>query len=390
MSRLLVRFGGIAGILVVLLVLSISTVMATSAMGGKLRYGDSVVVPANETVDSDLYAAGGTVTVNGHVTGDLVAAAGTIVVNGTVDGDIIAAGGTLELGGTVGHAVRVGGGQITFSGTVTGDVLSASGTMTVASQSHVGGDLIFSAGQATVNGDVAGSIEGQATAYSRSGSVGAAEHVTINQPSAAPPIVPPSNAALDALRHFVVVVLFGALGLWLMPRGLMAAEEAIRKRPLTAFGGGLLTVVGYIAVLIALLILMVVLAIAFGLLTLGSVVLIDVALWLLASTIITFVFVVGAAYAADAVVGLALARLVLPAGGASRWQELALLAAGGAGVVIVTTIPFIGPIAKFVVVLVGLGALVLVAWGAWQGRRGHGAPPMVSAPPQPPAAPLGA
>lgn len=389
MSRLLVRLGGIAGILVLLLVLSISTVMATSAMGGKLRYGDSVVVPANETVDSDLYAAAGTVTVNGHVTGDLVAAAGTIVVNGTVDGDIIAAGGTLEIGGTVGHAVRIAGGQITMSGTVAGDVLSGSGTMTVANQSHVGGDLIFSAGQATVNGDVAGSIEGQATAYSRAGSVGAAEHVTINQPSAAVPVVP-SNAGLDALRHFVVVVLFGALGLWLMPRGLMAAEEAIRKRPLTAFGGGLLTVVGYIAVLIALLILMVVLAIAFGLMTLGSVVLIDVAVWLLASSVITFVFVVGAAYAADAVVGLALARLVLPAGGATRWQELGLLAAGGAGVVIVTTIPFIGPIAKFVVVLVGLGALVLVAWGAWQGRRGHGTPPMVNAPPQPPAAPIGA
>ena len=185
---------------------------------------------------------------------------------------------------------------------------------------------------------------------------------------------------------FIVVLLFGALALWLMPRGLRAADEVVRRRPLPALGSGGVALFGYAVLMVALLVLMIVLAIAFGLLTLGSLVAVDVVSWLLATGGITLGFILAAAFIADGVVGLAMGRLVLRKAAVGRWQELAVLAAGAAVVVIVTSVPLIGPWIKLAVVLLGLGALAMVAWASWRGRRG--VPP--SAAPLPPLSPLAA
>jgi hypothetical protein len=254
---------------------------------------------------------------------------------------------------------------VTVSGTVAGDVLVGSGTFVVTSSSRVGGDLIFSAGTSTMNGTVAGSVVGRATTYDRGGSVGGTEDVTLAQPAAAAPLSG-GNAVLDAVRHFLAVLLFGALGLWLLPRGLRAADETIRRRSLLAFASGLGTVLGFIVLVVVLVVVMIALAIGFGLLTLGSLVAIDVVAWLLATIVLIFGFYLSVAFVGDAVVGLALGRLLMPGPAASRWRDLGLLAIGAAAVVIVTTIPYLGPLAKFVVVMLGLGGLAMVAWSTWR------------------------
>ena len=74
--------------------------LAQGDLGGKLRSGRDVTVPAGETVATDLYVAAGTVTVDGTVQGDLVVTGGSLTLNGTVDGDVLAAGGTIRVGGT--------------------------------------------------------------------------------------------------------------------------------------------------------------------------------------------------------------------------------------------------------------------------------------------------
>jgi hypothetical protein len=53
----------------------------------------------------------------------------------------------------------------------------------------------------------------------------------------------------------------------------------------------------------------------------------------------------------------------------SRWQELGLLAAGVAGVVILTSIPILGGWVKLAVILFGLGAFAVAWWHAWRSRR---------------------
>jgi hypothetical protein len=103
-------------------------------------------------------------------------------------------------------------------------------------------------------------------------------------------------------------------------------------------------------------------------------VVIDLIGGLLAIFVVTFLFVLAAAFAADALVGLtvarwAAARTATGMNAASRWQELGLLAAGAAGVVIVTSIPIVGGWLKLAVVLFGLGAYAVACWHAWRSPR---------------------
>ena len=59
----------------------------------------------------------------------------------------------------------------------------------------------------------------------------------------------------------------------------------------------------------------------------------------------------------------------------SRGREFGLLAVGAAVVVVLSVIPVIGPWVKFVVIVLGLGAVLLTLWA---GRRP--APPPVPEP----------
>jgi hypothetical protein len=359
--------------------LSASVVLAQGgSLGGKLLSGDTVTIPAGEIVAHDVYVFGGTATINGTIRGDLVVAAGEVQINGTVDGDVLAAGGSVSVAGTVTGDVREAGGQLALSGNVTQDLVAVGGQLAVLTGSKVGEDLIVSAGDVSVDGAVAGNVFGSAGTYRRGGTVGGAETVTVGENTPSTPA--PTNAALDALRHFVTVLIIGGLALWLFPRAMRAAEEALRRRPLAAFLSGLLTLVAYIFLLVAAVVAIVLLAVILGIATLDALAVIDVIAGVLAICAVTLAFVVAAAFLADAVVGLALARLVAQRYGGTRWAEIALLAAGAAVVVLATSLPVIGGLLKLLVVVFGLGALGTWAYATrWPGRPA--APPEVAAGP---------
>lgn len=382
MTRNLRRGVALATALLLIMLATTMVLAQGELLGGKLRTGDTVTVTADETVDGDLYLLAGTVTMDGTVDGDLMALGGQVQVNGNVTGDVLAAGGTVAVAGTVEGDVRATGGQLTLSGAVGEDAVAAGGQATVSSGGSVGGDLIVSGGQVTMAGSVAGNVEGSAGTYSGGGSVGGTEHVVVSpREDADEDEEVATEVVLDGLRHFVVLVIFGALLLWLLPRALPAAERTLRSRPAASLGSGLLTCLGYIVFVIAAFLLMILLAIVFGLLRIGSLVGIELIAGLLSLFTVSFAFVLAVAYVADLVVGLTLARVVAPASSASRWRELALLAAGAAVVVIVTSLPVIGGLAKLAVVLFGLGALALAAWRAWRPPRSASPPPAVAAEP---------
>ena len=376
----------------VILVVAATLVLADERqfLGGKVRAGDSITVPASETVDGDLYVFAGNILVDGTVNGDLTAFGGQVQVNGHVAGDVLIGSGTVTVSGQVDGDVRIAGGQVTVGGTVGEDLVLGAGQANVAAGGTVKGDLIVSAGTVTVAGNVAGSIQGSAGTYSRSGTVGGSEDVVIAPRDNGIAPRTSGDVVLDGLRHFVVLVIIGALFVWLAPRLLRRSEETLRREPLLSVGGGVASFIGFIAFVIVVFLLMVLLAIALGLLQLGALVAIEVLAALLTILTSSFIFWIAVAFLADIVVGLALARLVMtdPAATANRWRELGLLMAGAAVVVIVTTLPVIGGLAKLLVVLVGLGALAVAAWRWW---RGSGTPamaasPMTTPPPEAPAA----
>jgi hypothetical protein len=370
-------------------------------LGGKLITGSEVTIATGQTVDHDLYVFGGTVISNGTINGDVVVAGGNIDINGPVSGDIVAAGGRVSINGNVGGAVRVAGGQVSVNGNVTRDVAVAGGQLSV--DGKVGQDLIVGAGQLTLAGAVAGSTAGSAGTYAKSGTVGGTDSITVtgNQPA---PIVR-RNPVLDAIRQFIAVLIVALVVMWIAPRLFANSEERVRREPIPSLAWGVLACIGYFVAVILLLIVVIIVAVGLGALGFGALLGIDLLGGFVAISGLTLAFIIGVGFLADAVVGLAIGRLLAgqmtrrtttetPTGtvttttvAGDRWADLGVLALGVAIVVIVTSLPVIGGWVKLIVAFVGLGAL----WLAW--RRGGtswwrpGTVVETTAPPPPPPAP---
>lgn len=386
---------------IAVMVLSVGLVAAGGGtLDGKVLTGQQVTVGSGESVDHDLYVFAGDIVVDGSVSGDLVAFGGNVTVNGQVDGDLVTGAGTVAINGSVNGDVRAGAGTVVLSGSVGEDLLVGSGALDITSSGTVGEDLIFGSGDVWLDGSVEGSVLGSASRYEMSGTVGGSQQVTVSRPGRpgqpnepAPPEA--VQVAGDGLRQFVSVLLFGAIALWLVPGPLRASGDALRRRPLASAGIGIGVLVGYLIQFIAVILLVILAAIAFGTLTLDGVS--GVILWagILELMITTFALVVGAVFVVDFVVGFALAQLVAarsaPTWNENRWKELGLLAAGSAGIVLLTVLPVVGPIIKLVVIVLGLGAMFVAAGEWWQRRHPPATPPAhwVAQPaaPAPPATP---
>jgi cytoskeletal protein CcmA (bactofilin family) len=384
------RFVIAASAALLLAIFAISVVAAQGDLGGKLRSGSDVRVPADETVSSDLYVGAGTVTVDGTVDGDLVVTGGTLTLNGTVNGDVLAAGGTIRVGGTVGGDVRAAGGQVVVAGSVAEDGLLSGGQVELAAGGSIGEDLIVAGGQVTVAGDVTGSVTGAAGTYSRTGQVGGSDEVQIRQLES--PFDRAPNLVADAIRHFLSVVLVGLIALWLAPRFMSVAEGAIRRRPLTAAGWGLGGILGFFLLLIVIPLVTILVAILLGLLGFNGLLGIDILAGIVAVLGLVLAFGFVGFFLGDAVLGLALALLVAPdrdqpaaAGDTSTGtvstpvgqrslltgRNVLLMAIGVAVIVIVTTVPVIGGILRLVFAILGLGAVLFALWWRTRGPQGR-------------------
>jgi hypothetical protein len=375
-------------------VLSVGAVAAGGDVGSKVLSGQTVTVAAGDSVDHDLYVFAGEVTVDGDINGDLVAFAGVVTVNGNVDGDLVTGAGRVVINGTVGGDVRAGVGDLVLDGRVGEDLLAGSGTIRISGDGEVGEDLIFASGVVRMAGTVEGSVLGSASRYQNTGTVSGTEQVTVERPgqSAEPELPPPSEPLQvvgDGLRHFITVILLGAIAMWLVPRAVGASEETLRRRPLASAGIGIGVLVGFIIQVIAVILIMILGALAFGAVTLDD--LAGIILWsgVLELMISTFAFVISISFIVDFLVGLALARLVIkrasPDWASNRWKEALLLVAGTAVVVLATSLPAIGPLVKLVVIVLGLGAM-FVALGEWWQRRGAAGTAVAVAASEPPAA----
>ena len=368
------RIATAATLAVVALVVLVGVALAQS--NDKLRSGQTVTIPAGETVTSDLYVFAGTVRVEGTIDGDLVAMGGTIEIPGTVTGDVLSAGGNVSITGTVGGDARLAAGTVSVSGTVKEDLATASGQATIDQSGTVGEDMLASVGRLSVNGTVTGDLTASAATYDKTGSVGGTEDVVINAgrfpwgtPAAAPAPTPDqtavvTNTALDGIQHFLIVLLVGGLLLWLAPGTYAATKEAIQRRPLPAAGWGILGLLGYLVALLVILLGMIVLAVVFGIVGFDDLVGLDVLTGFVAILGTTLGFVVICAYLADAIVGAAVAGVVMRDRSATRSREFGLMAVGAAVVVLLSLIPVIGPWVKLVVIVLGLGAVLLAWWSA--------------------------
>jgi cytoskeletal protein CcmA (bactofilin family) len=335
-----------------------STAMAQQTeLGGKVRSGREVTVPAGETVQGDLIASAGTVRIDGRVDGDLVASGGQVTVAGTVTGDLLAAAGSTTVSGQVDGDARIASGQAQVEGRVGEDLLVASGQATVASGAQVGGDLVFGAGQMRMDGAVAGSVLGATGNYARGGSVGGSEDVTVEEREPAPTA---TDRALGLLRRYVSILIVGLVLLWLAPRLLRGAAVAVRRRPLVGLGLGVLGFIGVIVAVVLVVLVTVLVAIGLGLLGLGSLAGVTGFGGTLAVALICFLFLLAVVFGAQAAVGLGLGGLLFRGDAPPFGRAFLALAVGVAVVVLLSAIPVVGGFLQAIIVVLGLGALLLM------------------------------
>ena len=133
------------------------------------------------------------------------------------------------------------------------------------------------------------------------------------------------------IQHLLVVLLAGGVLIWFVPRGYAAMKAAIQRRPLPAAGWGILGLLGYLVALIVIVLAMVLLAILFGALGFGDLVGLDILGGIVAILGVTLAFVIACAYIADAIVGAALAGLIMREASATRSARVRAPGSRGGG-----------------------------------------------------------
>jgi hypothetical protein len=333
-------------------------------LGGKFRTGREVVVAADETVTTDLYATAGFVRIEGTVEGDVVASGGNVEISGQVGGDLLVGSGNAEISGEVTGDARIGAGRVLVTGSIGEDLSVGSGQTTLSGT--VGEDFLFGTGQTSLQGTVEGNVVGSTGDYSRTGTIGGTEDVNVVERG--DPTF--GDRVLYALQRFVAIVLIGALLLWLLPRAVDGAAATLRRRPWASLGVGLLGALGFVVLIVLIFLVMILLSIAFGLLQLDTLLGATVFGSLTGVTMVTFLFWLLVFFGAQAVVGMVLGRLAVGTEASQRWLALIL---GVLIVVVLFSIPIAGIVLGILIALFGLGAVILEFW-PWRRRAPEPAP----------------
>jgi len=389
---------------------------------------DDLYVGANQfilngTVRGDLFAAGASVEINGTVEGDFFGAAQSVIVNGTVGDDariagyalsvagqvaddLIAAGFSLDndgesavggdllfagyqaiLDGEVGGTADVGGGAVRISGRIGGNAnVDVGGTepgarppsfvfpgmpavpsvptgLTITDSAEISGDLNYTANERVQvpSGVVAGE-----TNFSR---------YVAPEDERAPEAPGPSLALrigkwfLKQIRRFTTLLLVGLLMMWIVPNWTRRLADLIRTKPLPSLGWGVVFIAVFAVVMLTLLTITIILAVVFGIVTLGELAKRFIALGGLVMGSLGFGFSITWAYVTKIAMSLLLGQLIFSLfhsnAAENRWWSMLL------GVVIfaaITAIPVLGWLATLATVLLGLGAIWL--WGQqWLASR---------------------
>lgn len=317
------------------------------------RAGGRIAVGADERLEGDLNAVGGTVVIVGTVDGDLEAYAGSVRIEGEVTGDVDVFGGNVVIDGTVGGDVDaaagnvvvgpdadIGGpfsaaaGAVRIDGRIGGNTYLAAGAVTLGDSATIDGNLVYAVDTdgefidegATVTGSVTRSDELQSGPLQG-------------------PIVP---WWVLVIYGFLANFLFGAALVVLLPDFTSRVVDRIVLDPLRSGGRGLLVGAAAAVVLVVL-----------------ALTIVGIPLALLGAGLLVLVMWAGLVYGRFAVGVWLLSLLDVD----HDWLGLAtgLFVLG-----LVARVPVMGPVIDAAVILAGLGGLVTIAYESLRWRRPTG------------------
>jgi hypothetical protein len=340
-----------------------------------LRQGSDVTIGPNETVNDDIYAGAGTVSISGTVNGNVIAGGGTITLSGNVARDLIVAGGNINVTGRVGGSIIAAGGNITVNGPVAQDIVVTGGMIDIGSGATIGRDLVVAGGTATVSAPIARRVHmssGNLTLRNRVGGDvrGRVDHLKLDGAQIGGNLDYTSNNSVQLLngarvsgtttrhtptdrgggagdgflgwlRGLIGIFALGLLLIFLLPGLSARAIDTERALPWASLGiGAAILVVTPIVALIVFVI---------GILIGGW--------WLGALLIPLWILVLAAGYAIS---GFLLGRLIFARLGWGRYHDALALLGGLFVLTVLGLIPVIGWLVSVAALVLGAGALALV------------------------------
>jgi cytoskeletal protein CcmA (bactofilin family) len=364
--------------------LTLAVLLVPLAASAQVRGGEdaNIQVGPTETVDDDLYVGGQTVVIEGTVNGDVYAAASSVTIRGTVNGDVIAAGQDVLISGTVTGSVRVAGQTVRLDNAKIGNSVSAAAqTLTVESNTTIGGGMNYAASTANLRGKIGRSLMGAAGNTQLAGEVGkeaqlASDNLTLTGSAVVGGSLvyygdtelhrDPNAQVKGEVKHIArdkpqrhnehsvwgilwglaSLYVAGAVMLWLAPTLLRGGAQTILSRPWAALGIGAAVLLLAIPVLIILMITLIGFPLALLLVVMYAV----------------------ALYLAKFVVALAIGSLIARR---TDWtpNPYADAAIGLILLTILELIPVVGGFVTFVTLVVGSGAMIVGRYRALRVAR---------------------
>jgi cytoskeletal protein CcmA (bactofilin family) len=366
---------------------------AWAAEAGKTGKKAAYTLKEKETHEGDLYLYSATVRVAGVQDGDLTAFTHSVTVTGEVTGDMFVMAQTIIIDGKVGDSARFFASDVKINGTIDGDVVAFAGDVTLAPGAHVTGDLQAVAGHVVINGTVDGSVDAKGGSVEIGGRIGENVEIKSDEVEVSPDARIGGDLTYTSRNR-----------LDLEGKGIVAGDIDYMEKKKKEAGGGpfragnvlkwiWFTAAGLVAGLVALALSRnlapAVLASLSGdaLRSAGigfiAVIVVPVAALLSCILIITiplaflvFLLYCVALYIAKVPVGLFIGQKIFKLLGRTDPSPYACLAAGIIALYLVFPIPFIGKLAWFACLFLGLGAIILGVRGYLQARRAPAPPPL--------------
>jgi predicted anti-sigma-YlaC factor YlaD/cytoskeletal protein CcmA (bactofilin family) len=346
----------------VLSAIALLTVFSSSSYALDVRDGGKpVTVPVGETVDDTLVVGGESVIVDGVVTGDVIAFVRKVTIHGTVKGNLVAFAQRVEIEGTVEGSVMGLAQSVQTRGKVAHNIYALAQTTSIGRDARVDGNAMALASEceiegavgkdafvaarsvnvlapARIGGNFSARVNNSANVNIESGAtIGGRTDVRASQAG---------TGRYSTLSFYVwqtiwlaAAFLTGLAAIWLVPALSRVSLNTSRELLLSAGVGFLTMIATPIAAIVAAI---TVIGLPLGLITLT--------VWLIA------------VYLAKIVIAGFLGRSLLASSGDVQPPTTLMLLAGLVPIFVAVNLPYVGGLINFLLVMLGLGALVMKAY----------------------------
>lgn len=149
--------------------------------------GENISLDKGQKINETVFVASNDLQVDADINGDLFCAGQNVVVNGKISGDVICVGQSVKINGAIAGNVRLAGQQIEINSAVNGNVSVLAQNFLLTNDASTKGDLLFGGQNATIQGNVGRDVAGAAETWSQTGSLSRNAKVTASKITVADP-----------------------------------------------------------------------------------------------------------------------------------------------------------------------------------------------------------